>query len=220
MLLMNLESDVARKHAAQCSYFDRSASRARRHFRFNVGIGFNLERCRRAIKADTRRARKIIPQNDHALPCAAKVRIRFHERVHSHRQTEDRAGAGGSAKRRTIKDPVGCLDKPCLRSESVRTLRRRTKVVQRSQLSRGCDLKKRAAAHRAAIRIGDPSGRSGSVEISIAALYQLIGADSVRAVWQSAKVIQRTQSTLRSQFVDKPVSVLPALGSPVEVPVG
>src|SRR5271166_4316570 len=141
--LVNLKSHVARKHATRSSYFDRSGSRARRHHSFNIAVGFDFERSRRPIKADARRARQIVPQNDQRLPGAAKARIRFHERAQSHRQTVDGAAAaapavraGPSIRHRAIKNPVGRLYEPSLWTTSVSTVRLRAKAMQRRQLSR------------------------------------------------------------------------------------
>ena len=58
-------------------------SPARRHLSFNVGVGFDFERSQRPIKPDARCARQIVPQNDHSLLGAAKVRVRPYERTES-----------------------------------------------------------------------------------------------------------------------------------------
>jgi hypothetical protein len=93
--------------------------------------------------------------------------------------------------------------------------------MQRGQRSRQRELEESATTCGTAISAAVRASRGcGPIQISIGALNQLTGNQSIRAVWVSAKVVQRTQSIPGCQFVDEAVSVLPARGRPVEVPVG
>jgi len=154
------------------------------------------------------------------------ARIRFHGRTE--RQTEDRSAAvapalraGPAITRSAIEDLAGSLYKRSLRKSSVSTVRLRTKAVQSGQRSRRSDLEDRPAGRLGALRIGArPSAVGSSIEVSIAALNHLIRPPSVRAVWQRAKVIQRSQLAPYF-FVEKPCSVLPAIEDrTVDGPVG
>jgi len=147
------------------------------------------------------------------LPGAFRLPIRLHGRTE--RQTEDGAAAEAPAVRATptstrsaIKGLAGSLYERSLRDSSVGTVLLRAKAVQRGQRSRRRDLEERAARPVSALGVGArPSAAGGPIEISIRALNHLIRTRSVRAVWQSAKVIQRSQLALGCLFVEVPGSV-------------
>ena len=71
----HVERHVAGKGPAGRHDFDRAASRAAWHFRFDVSAGNHFERCGCAIELDARCARQIVSQNLDDSPGRTEIRF-------------------------------------------------------------------------------------------------------------------------------------------------